>query len=618
MAKNGPNARQRQTNVSTFDSKKDLQKKNKSAQNKQAQNKQNTSKLKSESDTGGLIFPGGDTAFKALLSARFCSAIWCHITDCDETFNYWEPSHFLVYGKGLQTWEYSPEYALRSYAYLLVHAAPLYIYEQIFHPNPLLLFYLTRCLLGLASALSEVYFYKTVCREFGVHVGRLTFVFQLFSAGMFISSSAFLPSTWSMYLNTAAMASWWQARYPLAIFFTALSSLLGWPFAALLGVPIAFDMIFLERKYKLFVQWTLISAITICGPMFLIDSYYYGRFVIAPFNIIKYNIFSDHGPDLYGTEPYTYYLYNGFLNFNIVWILALLTPVALIMSYFLIPAKKSGTYSRPYYLSLAPLYLWLLVFFLQPHKEERFLFPVYPMICLCGAITADIIQKLWFRIQSLLKSVQIGTHYLENTSFIMIIIAIISALFSISRILALYQNYHAPFDLMMELSRYPSEHKIPTNMADINVCIGKDWYRYPNSFFMPNTNWNIRFIESEFNGMLPAPYNPPYNQSATRIVHDYFNDLNRADTRLYFNITKCHFLLDLDLNRVTTKLEPNYVEQKTKWQIIKSLPFINTIKSHPLFRAFYVPYFNDQYVEYGQFYLLQSIKNKIVTDSVTK
>ncbi len=35
--------------------------------------------------------PTTGTAFKALLSARLCAAIWSHITDCDETFNYWEP-----------------------------------------------------------------------------------------------------------------------------------------------------------------------------------------------------------------------------------------------------------------------------------------------------------------------------------------------------------------------------------------------------------------------------------------------------------------------------------------------------------------------------------------------
>lgn len=52
-------------------------------------------KKEPDTNTGGLVYPGGETAFKALLSARFCAAIWSHITDCDETYNYWEPMHFL-------------------------------------------------------------------------------------------------------------------------------------------------------------------------------------------------------------------------------------------------------------------------------------------------------------------------------------------------------------------------------------------------------------------------------------------------------------------------------------------------------------------------------------------
>lgn len=65
-----------------------------------------------------------------------------------------------VFGKGLQTWEYSPEFALRSYTYLMFHAAPAYIYEKVLQPNPLLMFYFIRCLLGLVCAFAEVYFYK--------------------------------------------------------------------------------------------------------------------------------------------------------------------------------------------------------------------------------------------------------------------------------------------------------------------------------------------------------------------------------------------------------------------------------------------------------------------------
>ena len=31
-----------------------------------------------------------------------------HIDETDETYGYWEPLHYFLYGVGMQTWEYSP------------------------------------------------------------------------------------------------------------------------------------------------------------------------------------------------------------------------------------------------------------------------------------------------------------------------------------------------------------------------------------------------------------------------------------------------------------------------------------------------------------------------------
>ena len=107
-------------------------------------------------------------------------------------------------------------------------------------------------------------------------------------------------------------------------------------------------------------------------PLVIIDSIYYGKFVFAPWNILLYNVFGKGGPDLYGTymyirsthlsqlvsccliyylhseshcvnsyhlrltlffhlssllagvEPWSFYFINGFLNFNIIFPLALL------------------------------------------------------------------------------------------------------------------------------------------------------------------------------------------------------------------------------------------------------------------------------------------------------
>lgn len=158
----------------------------------------------------------------------------------------------------------------------------------------------------------------------------------------------------------------------------------------------------------------------------------------------------------------------------------------------------------------------------------------------------------------------------------------------------------------MELNRYPTDITIPEK-AQINVCLGKDWYRYPGSFFLPNPNWNVRFIQSEFKGILPAPYTEGPN--GTTIIHKHFNDKNLEETSLYFDINKCHFLLDLDLDKYSD-LEPNYSSQKDKWRLIKDVPFLNTAKSHRVFRAFYVPFVNDYYTVYGNFSLLQTTKWK--------
>lgn len=65
-----------------------------------------------------------------------------------------------------------------------------------------------------------------------MHLGRTCLAFQLFSAGMFISSTALLPSSFAMYTATAALAAWWEQKFALAIFFTALGSLLGKDFCS--------------------------------------------------------------------------------------------------------------------------------------------------------------------------------------------------------------------------------------------------------------------------------------------------------------------------------------------------------------------------------------------------
>ena len=130
--------------------------------------------------------------------------------------------------------------------------------------------------------------------------------------------------------------AWFHQSYPLAILATALSALLSWPFAALLGGPIALDILFRKRRFAMFFKWSAISAAVILLPQISLDSDYYGKLVSAPFNIVKYNVFTSHGPDLYGTEPWHYYLINGLLNFNLGFLAALAVIPLHYLTVFLI------------------------------------------------------------------------------------------------------------------------------------------------------------------------------------------------------------------------------------------------------------------------------------------
>jgi alpha-1,2-mannosyltransferase len=140
-------------------------------------------------------------------------------------------------------------------------------------------------------------------------------------------------------------------------------------------------------------------------PIVAIDSWAYGRLVFPNLNIVLYNVFSRSsatGPDIYGTEPATFYLANLFLNFNYLLPLALLSLPALAVTYKFDfrrlgtsqQAVKEGE-SSPYtllVLRLAPFYLWLTTMSLQAHKEERFMYPLYPLLCMNAAVSIFLIK----------------------------------------------------------------------------------------------------------------------------------------------------------------------------------------------------------------------------------
>lgn len=168
----------------------------------------------------------------------------------------------------------------------------------------------------------------------------------------------------------------------------------------------------------------------------------------------------------------------------------------------------------------------------------------------------------------------------------------------------------------MELTTSRDILEDPNSIKPINVCIGKDWYRYPSSFFLPSTRYSIRFMESEFRGILPAYYSSEEN--ASQIPHSYFNDMNKGSSFMHFkNIEKCDYLVDLDIKaKKYPPNEPNYSADTEHWTVLKELPFLIAQKSHPIYRAFYVPFVSYKHIQHGSFNLLQKIVPEASEESV--
>lgn len=179
---------------------------------------------------------------------------------------------------------------------------------------------------------------------------------------------------------------------------------------------------------------------------------------------------------------------------------------------------------------------------------------------------------------------------------------VLHVILGVSRCLALYKGYHAPFDVYMEVDRIAQDSNFQPPHRVMNICVGKEWYRFPSNFFLPD-NWHLQFIPSEFKGQLPKPYaNYP---NATAIVPDHMNDWNGEEPSRYVNVKNCHYLVDLDVSEETPK-EPRYSAKKDEWEVVSSVKFLDSARSPAVYRAFYFPWLTEDHCVYANYNLLKS------------
>ncbi|DAZ98957.1 TPA: hypothetical protein N0F65_000489 [Lagenidium giganteum] len=551
-----------------------------------------------------LWTPTFETAVSMLLLPRVISALVNPIADCDETFNYWEPLHYMLYRFGFQTWEYSPVYALRSYFYLAVHAVATKVAALGFvlgavggngtaaGTSKVLLFYGLRGALALACAYCEALFYRSCITQFGRRTGRYLLWTLIWSAGIFHASTAFLPSTFVMYMMMLLLSAWMDRAHFVAITWGVIAVLCGWPYVGVCFVPFAIDTLATRGLIKSLVAGAVIGG-CVLGAELVANYHYYRRWVLPAWNIVEYNVLSNETDStLYGTEPWTFYVFNLVLNFNV---LAFLVPLAALFA-LLLPSIEGVSKTR-LLAFLSPLYIWMAIMFSQAHKEERFLFPVYPLLCLGAAVTLSAIAFQTQRVFGPASAVGGAV-----TKLIVWGTLGSYAVLSASRVTSNTLNYSAPLRVYQHLS----EHVLPNQLtargallgpnAAATVCISKEWYRFPTSFFIPSNATQVLFLKSSFSGLLPKPFEQHENGTST--IPSAMNNQNREEPSRYANVEDCDYVVDLNLPAQT---ETKYWEHPATWEMIHFEWFLHTEASRSPYRAFYIPFLTPKHVQYTKY-----------------
>ncbi|KAB8265267.1 Alg9-like mannosyltransferase family-domain-containing protein [Aspergillus pseudonomiae] len=548
------------------------------------------------------------------LVSNAIAAFLAPIQDCDEVFNFWEPTHYLDHGYGLQTWEYSPAYSIRSWLYVTIHAivgkvASLALVTKSSQ------FYAIRFFLALVCAACQTRLYAAICRTLSPKIGLFFLMIVAFSPGMLHASAAFLPSSFTMYmsmLGLTAFLDWRRQKIAQGIMWFGLGAIVGWPFAGALIVPLLLAEVlvgFISGSLGTVISGIFSGAIrclAILAAEIAVDYAFLRKFAIVPWNIVAYNIFGGEGkgPDIFGTEPWTFYIRNLLLNFNIWFIFAMsAAPLLLLQAVFRPQSTKKEIPLRTLAV-IAPFYMWLAIFTAQPHKEERFMYPAYPFLALNAAIAIHIILSY---VGSKDSKGSNGTLIAQAKLTIVTAIVLAAINAGLLRTVGMITGYNAPLKVFEPLERLD----IP--QAGDSVCLGKEWYRFPSSFFLPD-GMRAKFIRSEFRGLLPGEFPDATDYPAlfdgTSQIPEGMNDLNLEDPGKYVDISQCSYLVDSYFpSRDATELEPDYIHDESQWEVMSCKHFLDASQTGLIGRLIWVPNLpglpNQLQRKWGQYCLLR-------------
>jgi alpha-1,2-mannosyltransferase len=420
-----------------------------------------------------------------------------------------------------------------------------------------------------------------------------------------------------------AMALFLDNRTRLSLVVASFAVLLCWPFCILMFVPMGVAALFTLGVLSVCAVAAGSIALFLLVPSALDSVLYYQKPVFPVANIVLYNAMGDSNAELYGTEPWYFYVVNLALNLNIVAPLAVVSlPLWAIArackqvrsrpsDEMQLPTKRDGFILTV--VCFAPLYVSLAFFSAQPHKEERFLFPVYPIICLAASIAVQSVARILARVASVTG---IGASPEANTSGVrcMLNISVVapSTALSLSRIVAVSTAFAAPLQAFAHLSAHAElpalvriAHAEGSGSSKL-VCLGSEWHRFPTSFLLPESHV-VGFIDSGFGGLLPQQF--PDWPTGTSSAPEGLNGDNKPNPSALRQLSECNYFVGMgsdtwkvvnrtmeheeellaDKRRAVAAVGQPGWDEKQVWAQLKCWPFLNVEHSRSPWRSFALP-----------------------------
>ncbi|CAL2033524.1 unnamed protein product [Caenorhabditis brenneri] len=292
----------------------------------------------------------------------------------DEVYQSAEVAHHLVYGTGHLSWEW--RHSLRSFFHPAIIALILKLLNLLSLDSQILVYHVPRLAHALLFALADLSFYKIclrLCKTQGIadnsFLAYLSSWFVFYCSPRTLSNSletslTLIALNWFPFEGKSYKGSTWPyiALGVLTIVIRPTVSLLWLVFGL-------HHLCYSPNPIRLVLRTVLPVSLPILIGTSVIDSWAYGKPTIPLWNFLQFNVVQG-GSALFGVHPWHWYIVSG------------IPAVLTVQTIPIIVGLLGPNIFRPSLLPFFATTFYIAVHSLLPHKEQRFLLPIIPLMCI--------------------------------------------------------------------------------------------------------------------------------------------------------------------------------------------------------------------------------------------